>query len=262
MFFVKKFLAPLLFPLSVISILLLVGVVLLLLSRKLKAAKIFIVLGFFLFVACSNHWFADQVLGTLERQYSPILASDTLGKPLPDSLKSIKWVIVLGAGYDNDLRLPPTSRPSPSALARLAEGIRIYRKIPGSRLLLSGGAVFGSASEASGMAYLAELLGVPKTDIRLETKSLDTDDEAELIKPMVGDDRFVLVTSASHMPRSMMLFRHLGMSPIPAPTDFMVLDLPGPRPIKLYPSWQSIGKTERAVYEYLGTAWAKIRGKI
>jgi len=37
-----------------------------------------------------------------------------------------------------------------------------------------------------------------------ESESKDTKDEARLIKEMVGDDKFVLVTSASHMPRSVM----------------------------------------------------------
>ncbi len=262
MFFVKKYLAPLVFPLPLISIILLVGVLLLLLTKRLKGAKIVITVGFVLLLACSHSWVADRLLRPLERQYHPILTTDTVGKALPDSLKMVKWVIVLGAGYDGDMRLPPTSRLSPTALVRLTEGIRIHRRIEGSKLLLSGGSVYGSVPEAEGMAQMAELLGIPRSDIKLESKSLDTDDEAEFIQPVIGNDRSILVTSASHMPRSMKLFQHLGMRPIPAPTDFLVLEPPGMRPLKIFPSWQSLGKVERVIYEYLGMGWAKIRGKI
>jgi len=41
-------------------------------------------------------------------------------------------------------------------------------------------------------------------------------DEAVLVQKIVQEDRFVLVTSANHMPRSMALFRKLWMEPAPA----------------------------------------------
>ena len=56
---------------------------------------------------------------------------------------------------------------------------------------------------------------------------------------MIGREKFILVTSAAHMPRSMALFRKRGLQPIPAPADFQVREAqgltlagfsPGPRP--------------------------------
>ena len=64
--------------------------------------------------------------------------------------------------------------------------------------------------------------GVESEDIVLETKATDTKDHPIYVKEIVGRDRFILVTSASHMPRAMALFRQHGMEPIPAPTDYMV----------------------------------------
>jgi uncharacterized SAM-binding protein YcdF (DUF218 family) len=96
----------------------------------------------------------------------------------------------------------------------------------------------------------------------LESLSKDTKDEARLIKNIVGNDRFVLVTSASHMPRSMALFKKLGMQPIPAPTDYWVKERQGISPAMFFPSSNGLRKAERAFYEYLGLAWANLRGQI
>ena len=48
-----------------------------------------------------------------------------------------------------------------------------------------------------------------------------------VVKEIVGKDKFILVTSASHMLRAMALFRKQGMEPIPAPTDYMVKEREG-----------------------------------
>ena len=53
------------------------------------------------------------------------------------------------------------------------------------------------------MARVDREIGVPEGDIILESKSEDTMDEALFIKPIVGNVPFVLVTTASHIPRSM-----------------------------------------------------------
>jgi uncharacterized SAM-binding protein YcdF (DUF218 family) len=83
-----------------------------------------------------------------------------------------------------------------------------------------------------------------------------------LVRRLVGDDRFVLVTSASHMLRSVALFRKQGMEPIPAPTDHWVKRSDGMSPYRFFPGAENLLKTEMAVHEYLGLAWAKIRGQI
>ena len=81
-----------------------------------------------------------------------------------------------------------------------------------------------------------------------------------MIEPIVGQDRFLLVTSASHMPRSMALFEKRGMQPIAAPADHQVLKTHGFAPDMLFPGADGIHAAERAVWEYLGLVWAKIRG--
>ena len=81
-------------------------------------------------------------------------------------------------------------------------------------------------------------------------------------KKIVGDNKFILVTTASHMPRSMALFKKLGMQPIPAPTDHAMKRRQGIHPGVFFPNSGKIRNAELVFHEYLGLAWAKLRGQI
>jgi uncharacterized SAM-binding protein YcdF (DUF218 family) len=70
------------------------------------------------------------------------------------------------------------------------------------------------------MKKLSLFLDVPEERIILECGSRDTYEEAKEIKKLLGDQKFLLVTSAFHMPRSMNIFKKLGLNAIPAPGDF------------------------------------------
>jgi len=171
-------------------------------------------------------------------------------------------VVVLSGGHSPDSQLPITGQLSKASLMRLVEGIRIHRKLPKSKLILSGGSVFSTITDAKVMADVAVALGMDAKDLVLESESKDTKDQARLVHKIVGDSRFILVTSASHMPRSMALFQKKGMQPIPAPTGHIVKKRQKITPSMFYPNAGRIEKTERAFYEYLGLAWAKLRGQI
>ena len=180
----------------------------------------------------------------------------------PRGAQGVKWIVVLGGGHISDPQLPVTSQIEESTAVRLMEGIRLQRMIPGSKLILSGGIGFDPVSDAEIMEALAKAIGLEKQHIVLEAESKDTKDEARIVKEIVGDDRFVLVTSASHMPRSMALFKKQGMNPIPAPTGHWVKREQGMGPEGSFPDAGGLRKAERAVYEYLGLVWAMIRGEI
>ena len=112
------------------------------------------------------------------------------------------------------------------------------------------------------MAEVAKSIGVKQEDLILESESKDTIDEARVIKSIVGNDKFILVTSASHMPRSMGMFKKLGMHPIPAPTDYSVVRSQSIGPSAFFPGSGGLRKAEGVIYEYLGIIWAKLRGQI
>src|SRR5205814_2849350 len=121
----------------------------------------------------------------------------------------------------SDPALPITSRATGSTLARLVEGIRLHRQAPGSRLLLSGASVLGSGSDAESMSAIAVSLGVSPRSIVTDDTSQDTESQADNIARILTGEPCVLVTSASHMPRAVALFRKVGVETLPAPANYI-----------------------------------------
>jgi uncharacterized SAM-binding protein YcdF (DUF218 family) len=116
-------------------------------------------------------------------------------------------------------------------------------------------------SHAQVMAAAARSLGVAAEDVVADVTARDTDDEATALTARLGKEPFILVTSASHMPRSVALFRNRGASPIPAPTDHGALGGGiGLDDFKLRPG--PVSETGLAIHEYVGMLWSRLRGQI
>jgi len=245
MFLIKKIVAPFFFPLSVCLELMMLGLFLLWWTKRQRAGKILVTVGTGLLVLLSYHPAPDFLLRPLEQKY-PSLTDLT---EMSWQKNSIKWIVVL----DGD---------EGAALSRVLEGVRLYRKIPGVKLLMSGGSVFGSEPGAVASVRVARIMGVKPQDLVLESESRDTQEEARQIKNLVGKDGLILVTSASHMPRSIAMFRKIGLEPVPAPTGHMVKTRSNFVPGSFLPSAQNLMLAEMAVYEYLGLSWAWVRGLI
>jgi uncharacterized SAM-binding protein YcdF (DUF218 family) len=64
------------------------------------------------------------------------------------------------------------------------------------------------------------------------------------------------------MPRSLALFRRRGLQPIPAPADFRAPNTQSSDLIRFFPGVGPLAQTQIAVHEYLGLAWAWLRGAI
>ncbi len=249
-------------PLTVIVCVSILGLLFLWFTKKQTVGKVLVTFGFMLLTALSYGQFTDNLIAPLEKVYAPYDMS-ALKSDLPDKqLSAVKFVVVLGGGHKTAPDIPLTSQASCSTLTRLIEGIRIYRKHPGSKLVLSGGAIFDPQPEAETMANIAISIGITRSDLILETSSRDTREQARNIKSIVGNEPFVLVTSASHMPRAMSLFTKSGMRPIPATTDHLVRNEQQTSPESFFPSSHSLHESERAIYEYLGILWTKITGQI
>lgn len=245
MFVLKKIVSHLFFPLSLILELLIIGLV------WPKKGKKFLILGIsFLFLfSCSP--FAFVILRPLESQYRPVAQSEIQ--------KDIKWVVVLGGGSRASNWLTPQDRLGEASLRRLLEGMRLCSYLPEGHLVLSGGDYRGLSSDARVMRQVALQLGRPSAGLVLEESSWDTQDQARLVKKKLGQEPFYLVTSASHMPRSMALFRKAGTRPLAAPTDFHAVWEPLSL-TSLFPQVGALNNTERAFYEYLGFLWGRVKG--
>ncbi len=230
------------------------GLVLLWFTKRKKAGRVLTTAGFALVFVFSLGPVAESLVMVKERAY-----------PAYERQKGFdpEYVVVLGGGNTADPALPPTSQLGRNSVVRLVEGIRVYRMHPGSRLILSGGAVTDQVTNAAAMATVALALGVPERDMILEERPWDTKDEARYIRETVNGSPFVLVTSASHMPRAMALFRGQALDPVPAPTQHLAtgMDWFPAGSDELLPDSEYMNMTERFVYETLGLWWAGIRGQ-
>jgi len=227
-------------PLSILLVLFLMGLIMLRTNRTRLAAKIVFTITFLILVLLSYGVLSSWPLQKLENIYPPIDVNSLRAD-------AIKWVVVLAGAPEE-------------TYVRLTEGIRICRSLPETKLIVSGGKVVDAAPEPSSskMARIAAGLGVNPTDIVQEDISKDTKDEARIIRSMIHETPFVLVTSAYHMPRSMALFKAQGMHPIPAPTGRRIIPDEGYlRPNWFFPNANNIMDAEIVLHEVLGiiSAW-------
>ena len=260
MFLLKKIIFPLFYPLPLCLILMICGLLLLWFTKRQKSGKLLVSMGVIFMALLSYGAISDSLLRPLEGTFPPLLMGETSG-PAPFN-QSVKWIVVLGGGHISDPGLPVTSQISFESLARLTEAVRLYRSLPGTKLILSGGAVYDPASNARIYFKTARIMDIPARDLVLSEQGRDTEEEARLIEKMVGKDPLILVTSASHMPRAVALFRKRGMDPIPAPAAHIVKEQSYRAPGDFFPSAGGLQKAQMAVHEYLGIAWSKLRGRI
>jgi uncharacterized SAM-binding protein YcdF (DUF218 family) len=260
MFLLKKIISALFYPLPLCLILMICGLFLLWFTKRQKSGKILVSMGVIFVALLSYGAISDSLLRPLERTFPPLLMEKISG-PAPFD-QSVKWIVVLGGGHISDPGLPVTSQISFESLARLTEAVRLYRSLPGTKIILSGGAVFDPASNARINFKTARIMDVPARDLVLSEQARDTEEEARLIERTVGKDPLILVTSAYHMRRAMALFKKRGMDPIPAPAAHLVKDRSYSTPGDFFPSAGDMQKTQMAVHEYLGIIWSKLIGWI
>jgi len=143
------------------------------------------------------------------------------------ALHGAQAIVVLGggtiAGAPDAGGMP---LPAGDANRRVAHAAQVQART-GLPIIATGGVVFeraDSRSEAEVMKESLTRLGVPRDQIYTETRSRDTVDNARMTRELLEKKRLgtrvLLITSAYHMPRSMMLFRQAGLSPVPVPTDY------------------------------------------
>ncbi len=245
-FILKKVVGEMLNPLSIGLIIAFIGVLALYGGRQ-RTAKFLLPFAFLWIALLSYGPISALLLNPLERQYPALLESPV----------GVDYILVLGNEHHTNKNLPITAQVSATAIVRLSEGIRHYQKLPGSTLVLSGYAgLEDENSHALMQKRLAVALGVDGRDIKMLTSPKDTQEEAEAMKKLVGNTPFILVTSASHMPRAMQLFNDLGMHPVAAPTDYHAQEKS---------SWLHMPRSDGlrssglAFHEYYGSIWNWIK---
>ncbi len=191
---------------------------------------------------------SNAFVSSLENQYPP------LAQP-PASASAIA---VLGYGHIEQPDRAPNSVLTSGALSRLSEAVRLWHLVPEAKFVVSGGLLWGRSTytHAEAMSRAALQLGVAEEKIVRLQDGRDTAEEAELMRELAQQGRLVLVTSATHMPRAIGLFRSLGVRPVAAPTDYLASPAPWWRFSAYY-----LHNADRALHEYVGMLWNKISRK-
>ncbi|MEG3617325.1 YdcF family protein [Magnetovibrio sp. PR-2] len=176
----------------------------------------------------------------------------------------IAGILVLGGSVNTVMTRERGQVSLGGNVERLTEFYTLSRLYPEAKLAFIGGQgrVFDrKPTEAEVSHMFLKQIGMNTQNIWFDLKSRNTEEGAKLgyhhLKP--GNDPWVLVTSASHMPRAVGLFRKAGWNIIAYPVDYKTL--PG-TPKDWWPNWPGdLHSTGAALYEIGGLVYAYWRGK-
>ncbi|MBX9774904.1 MAG: YdcF family protein [Xanthobacteraceae bacterium] len=166
-------------------------------------------------------------------------------------------MVVLGGALSPDVSHARDTVALNEAAERLTTVAELARRYPDARIIFSGGSgavLFAERPEAEFALRLLERLGVPRGRVIAEDKSRNTVENArfsrELAQPKPGE-RWVLVTSAYHLPRAIGIFRKAGFPVEAYPVDWRTRgtgDVLRPFPTL----GEGLRRTDTAMREWIG----------
>jgi uncharacterized SAM-binding protein YcdF (DUF218 family) len=183
---------------------------------------------------------SNWVLGTLEYRYPAFY--------LVKDREEAKTIVVLAGYVVADPIFPLSSRVNGATLFRLSEAFMVWRERPTAKLILAGPADMTGVMEG-----LLLGMGVPKSAVIKASKSRNTMENLRSLNSILDGQRFILVTSAGHMPRAMMLAKRFRLDPVPAPTDYLTST--NPWLSSWMPTPAHLELSDLAAHEYLSMAY-------
>jgi len=190
----------------------------LLLTRFARAGRRLMVTALVLLAICAYSPLANFLLYPLEQRFPKWDAS----RGDPDG------IVVLGGPLDADLSAAHGVPVIAGSADRIITAATLAHRYPNARIVYTGGSpnlLHNDAKEADYATALFQGLGIPKSRLTMERQSRNTRENAEFSKqiamPKPGE-RWLLVTSAYHMPRSIGLFRKAGFAVEAYPVDWKV----------------------------------------
>ncbi|EKT62082.1 envelope biogenesis factor ElyC [Providencia burhodogranariea] len=254
LFILKKYIGSLLMPLPLLLILGFIGIILLWFTRWQKSGKVCVSISVIAVTLLSIQPISDSLLAPTEGSFDKRYELITTNPP-----EHVDYIVVLGGGFTYNPDWSPSSNLLNNSLPRITEGIRLYLKYPGSKLIFTGGKASSSISSAEVAAMVAQSLGVPAEDTIALTEPKDTQEEAFEVERIIGKTPFLLVTSANHLPRAITIFTKRGMHPLPAPANQLAIKSALNPWEKYIPSASYLSHSERAWYELLGSIWFSLK---
>lgn len=166
-------------------------------------------------------------------------------------------IVVLGGSFDTLVSLTRKEISLNEAGERMTAAVALARKYPNARLLFSGGSgrlVYADMMESELAAKFFEQFGIARERILLEDQARNTVENARFSRMVAQpkpNERWLLVTSAYHMPRSVGLFRAHGFPVEAYPVDFRTRGA-----ADMWRPFSTVGdglrRTDTAVREWVG----------
>ena len=177
----------------------------------------------------------------------------------------VTGIVVLGGAVEGELTAAHGIPALNGAAERMTEAVALALRHPEARLVFTGGSpsvVPGRPSESDTARRLFADLGLPAARLTFEEQSRNTHENAvlthRLIQPRPGET-WLLVTSASHMPRAMGCFRAAGWQVLPWPVNYTTARDPG-----LWWHWPfptRLNQAEWAMREWIGLLAYRLMGR-
>ena len=244
-FYLSQFLSFLAMPLTIILILLISGFWL----RKKKYGKKLMLSGIILMLFFSNQFLANLAMNTWEPDFKSF-----------DTLPQYEVGIVL-TGVTN-LNKTVFDRVFFSRGAdRATHTVQLYKLGKIKKILITGGQGLDPTNpntEADLLKNFMVMTGVPDQDIMVETAAKNTRENAAFSKEILLqngyniDQKFLLITSAFHMPRSKGCFDKVGLQTDTFPVDYYSEDIRFSIPLLLQPDPYSIFMWHKLFKEWIG----------
>ena len=241
-------------PSTSIFLVLLAGVCLLFLGRE-KLGKILIVGSTTLIFIISSLPVYEILLFPLENRF-----------PIPEPLpKKVDGIIVLGGAEIPKVTQLRGQISLTDSVERLTNFVSLARKYSDAKYVFAGGqgAIESQEYKSATTARLFfEQMGLDTSRIIFDSQSRNTQENVEnalqLVKPKKGE-KWVLITSAWHIPRSVGIFRKLNWQVIPYPVDFKTngkfqMSISLPNLFNLY-------QFSNVVYEWIGLSYYWLMGR-
>ncbi len=234
--------------------------------------------GLFILILLTMYWFGKRTNKNIGLLLVSILiylisipaVSDHLAKTLEDTyprpsmneLRSAGAIVMLGGGTCGGVPdFDGEGQVSADGANRVLMVLRLHKwlHLP---VILSGGQVFAYAgTEADIACRLLKACGMDEKFILKEAKSRNTVENARFIRQLCIERdirKVILVTSAYHMPRSILVFAREGMEAVPYPTDYKTDLRFEPDVFAFTPSADALRKTAVSMKEYLGILAVRI----
>jgi uncharacterized SAM-binding protein YcdF (DUF218 family) len=182
--------------------------------------------------------------------------------PRPPALDRVDGIVVLGGGQEALVSRDRDRIALNDAGERLIEAGTLARRFPDAQLVFTGGNGPPGLTEADVSRRVFAAMGLDADAVIYESRSSNTWDNAVMLRDLVAPARgevWLLVTSASHMPRAMGAFRAAGWQLEAYPVDYHTTRRWGVFPMQDFEA--SLRGLDVALHEYFGLVGYRLLGR-